>query len=48
MVTPGVSRGISAQVIPKSDLFAHQMLWIVQTEGQPNHGGDGRERDVAL
>ena len=29
-------------------LIADQVIRIVELESQPEHGGDGRERDVAL
>ena len=45
---PGVSRGISAQVMPMSALLAEQMLGIEHAERQSDHGRDRRERDVAL
>ena len=45
---PGVSRGISAQVMPIVGLLAEQMLRVEHAKRQAHHGRHRRQRDVAL
>ncbi len=48
MVRPGVSRGISAQVSPRSRRAAQEAVGIDHGKGKADDGGDRSERDVAL